>query len=83
MERWAASAWPLPQASSTMTGMMPRSAACLAVGSMPISIATPTSAIAVMPQSRSAIDSGVPSSADIVSLSKMASLGRGASSGVI
>ena len=50
---------------------------------MPISMATPTSAIAVMPQSRSAIASGVPSSADIVSLSKIASLSRGASSGVI
>ena len=64
------------------TGTMPRSAACLAVGSIPISIATPTRAIDVILQSGSAIERGVPSKADMVSLSKIASLARGASSGV-
>jgi hypothetical protein len=51
------------------------------VGSMPISVATPTIANAVTPQSRSAMFSGVPSNADIVILSMTASLGRGAISG--
>ena len=45
-ERCAASAWPPPQASSITTGMIPRSAAWRAVGSMPISIAMPTMASA-------------------------------------
>jgi len=35
-ERCAASTWPAPQASSITTGMIPRSAAWRAVGSMPI-----------------------------------------------
>jgi hypothetical protein len=46
-------------------------------------MATPTRAIEVMPQSRNAIASGLPSSGDMVSLSKIASLERGASSGAM
>src|SRR5262249_46783709 len=73
-ERRAASAWPAPQASATITGTKARSAACRAVGSIPTSMARPAMATALTPQSRSAIDSGVPSNADMVILSKIASL---------
>src|SRR5262245_22951759 len=48
---------------------------------MPISVATPTITTVVTPQSRSAMSRGVPSNADIVILSKTASVARGASSG--
>jgi hypothetical protein len=44
-----------------ITGMKPKSAACRAVGSIPTSIAMPAMARALMPQSRSAKASGVPS----------------------
>src|SRR6266566_6544422 len=47
--------------------MYPRSAPCRTVGSMPISMAIPTMAKASIPQSRSAMSSGVPSNADIAS----------------
>ena len=59
------------------------------VGTMPDrrlnadSIATPTMAKAVRLQSRRAMASGVPSKADMVILSKIASSSRGASSGTI
>ena len=81
--RCAASAWPAPHASAMITGIRPRSAAWGAVGSIPIPVAIPAMAIAEMPQSRSAKLSGVPSNADLASLSKMASLGNGASSGTM
>jgi hypothetical protein len=45
-------------------------------------MATPTRAIDVTLQSRNAIERAVPSRADKVSLSKIASLGRGVNSGV-
>ncbi len=45
------------------------------------SIATPTMANALSPQSRKTIASGLPSNADIVILSRIASLGRGETSG--
>src|SRR5262249_41187303 len=48
---------------------------------MPISIATPQIANAVMPQSRRAMSSGVPSNAEKAILSKFASLEHGASVG--
>src|ERR1043166_7436349 len=63
------------------TGMYPRSAPWRTVGSMPISMAMPTMAKAVIPQSRSAMSNGVPSNADMVILSKIASLGSGFISG--
>ena len=62
---------------------VPRSAPCRTVGSIPISVATPTIAKAFTPASRSTMSSGVPSNADIVILSKIASEGRGTSSGTI
>src|SRR5262249_24200941 len=54
-ERRPASSWPLPQASATITGMKPRSAAWRAVGSIPTSKAMPAMAMARIAQSRNAI----------------------------
>jgi hypothetical protein len=62
-------------------GMYPRSVPWRTVGSIPISIATPMMTNVVIPQSRRAMSSGVPSRADIVILSKMASEGSGVISG--
>src|SRR5262249_53065531 len=82
-DRLAASGWPVPHASVISTGIKPGRAACRAVGSIPTSIAIPAMATAVMPQSRNAKASGVPSNADIASLSNMPSLGSGCSSGTM
>src|SRR5262245_57371929 len=60
--------------------MKPRSTAWRAVGSMPISMAMPQMTTVLRPQSRNAMASGVPSKAEKLILSKIASLGRGASS---
>src|SRR5258706_6564710 len=76
-ERCAASPWPAPPASVMTTGIMPRSAAWRAVGSIPISIAMPAIATPALAQSRKSKASGVPPNADIASLSKIASLGPG------
>lgn len=54
-----------------------------AVGSMPISMATPMVAKEVRPQSRRMVASGVSTKAEKVILSRMASSPRGASSGAI
>ena len=83
MAAWPAAWWPAPQPSSSTTGMKPRSVAWRQVGSMPISVAMPTMASALIPQSWSAKARGVPSKADMASLSKTASSGRGASSGMM
>ena len=80
-ERLAAEGLPAPQASVTTTGMRLRSAPWRTVGSRPTSMATPTIANAVTCASRSANSRGVPSNADIESLSKTASEALGASSG--
>ena len=50
---------------------------------MPTSIAAPTTATALIPRSRSAMSSQVPSNADIVILSNTASRSSGATSGLI
>ncbi len=65
------------------TGMYPESAPWRAVGSIPISVATPTMMKALTPQSRKAKSSQVPSKADMVNLSNTPSVGRGANSGII
>src|SRR2546430_1119285 len=81
IERLAASSLPAPHASVTSTGMYPRSAPWRAVGSIPISVAMPTTIKALMPQSRKAKSSQVPSKADIVNLSNTPSEGSGDNSG--
>src|SRR5512139_1823668 len=80
-ERSAASAWPPLQASSTRMGMKPRSAPWRTVGLIPVSVATPQMMKLFNPQSRSAMASGVPSKADIVIVSNIASSSRTLSSG--
>jgi hypothetical protein len=60
-DRSAASGFPAPQASVTMVVMYPKSAPLRTVGSIPISISTPTMMKVVMPRSRRAMSSGVPS----------------------
>ena len=64
IDRLAASSLPAPQASVTSTGVSARSAPWRTVGSIPISVATPTMIKALMPQSRKAKSSHLPSKAD-------------------
>ena len=79
----AAASSPAPQASAIITGLKHRSAAWRAVGSIPTCVAIPTTATDRIPQSRNASARGVPSNADMVILSSMASSGIGVSSETI
>src|SRR5437588_1876619 len=83
IEWFAAASLPNPQASRTKIGQKPRSDAWRHVGSIPISSAIPTTMKLRMPQSRNAMPRNVPSNADIVILSIIASPVCGSNSGTI